>query len=792
MAVTLLMRAKSSDTALTLGYDLIFSRLAGALRRGKQSTSDLVSYRNLVAFLFASPASLILGLITSCVPPFIVWRASGHRLFEVMTFVTIAIGVLRLGTLAGYYYRDHGDDDRKTTRRWDWEFILGATIMSVAVGLNGYFGLTQTSTVAAHIVVVAFNIALASGFVARNAARPKFVLLQLVLISYPLAIGLIVGDNKYYNYLGYCVVLYIISNAAIVFSVNRDLLDLIQAKKTADGLSSQLHLQNLALDAALNTMPHGLAMFDEHLNLSVANERHFALYSLREATTHQTFAATERHLLRSRLVSRRDALALFHACQKSLRERRPTQVDLLTQSGSNFVVSFTPALEGGLLMLTEDATERRSAEAKIEKLARFDTLTGLPNRHEFGQCLTRAIEALSQDGPSFAVFYVDLDGFKGVNDTLGHEVGDELLVEVSKRLHRNRDSEAVISRLAGDEFAAIHLLSCPDTTISVAQEISAALKEPFHLGNNTIRISASIGVAFAPEHGSTPEAILRHADIALYRAKANGRGATMVYDESMAAELTERLSLEADLAVAAVTPGALELHYQPIIDIGTGKTVSYEALMRWPHPTRGYVPPNVFIPIAEQTGRIEQLGCFAIRQACADAVSWRDDTSVSVNVSVLQFRNPTVLVECVNDALSITGLDPQRLTLEITESLFIDEIEATLQTIERLRALGVRFALDDFGTGYSSLSNLSRLPFSIVKIDQSLVKDINFNTTSYAVVEAVCSLAKRIDMVVVIEGIETPAQKLAIQLIGADRAQGWLFGRPEPAHRVAEQQQRAA
>ena len=335
-------------------------------------------------------------------------------------------------------------------------------------------------------------------------------------------------------------------------------------------------------------------------------------------------------------------------------------------------------------------------------------------------------------------------------------------------------------------------MSCPDTTISVAQEISAALKEPFHLGNNTIRISASIGVAFAPEHGSTPEAILRHADIALYRAKANGRGATMVYDESMAAELTERLSLEADLAVAAVTPGALELHYQPIIDIGTGKTVSYEALMRWPHPTRGYVPPNVFIPIAEQTGRIEQLGCFAIRQACADAVSWRDDTSVSVNVSVLQFRNPTVLVECVNDALSITGLDPQRLTLEITESLFIDEIEATLQTIERLRALGVRFALDDFGTGYSSLSNLSRLPFSIVKIDQSLVKDINFNTTSYAVVEAVCSLAKRIDMVVVIEGIETPAQKLAIQLIGADRAQGWLFGRPEPAHRVAEQQQRAA
>ncbi len=538
-------------------------------------------------------------------------------------------------------------------------------------------------------------------------------------------------------------------------------------------------------------MLHGLAMFDENLQLAVANERHYALFSLKEPSALKSFAATERHLVRSHLISRNDAVSLYSACRQSLAERRALEVELVTSEGSNLIISFTPAVEGGVLMLTEDATERRSAEAKIERLARFDTLTGLPNRHEFGQRLSCAFEALAKGGPSFAVFYVDLDGFKRVNDTLGHEVGDELLVEVSKRMHRKRDAEAVISRLAGDEFAAIHLMNNPETIVNIAQEIAAALKEPFCLRNNTVRISASIGVAFAPEHGSTPETILRHADIALYRAKANGRGVTVVYDESMAAELTERLVLETDLAAAAAE-SAFELHYQPICDLATGKVVSYEALMRWPHPTRGYVPPNIFIPIAEQTGRIEQIGCFAIRQACADVATWQEDISVCVNVSVLQFRNPNVLIECVKNALASNRLDPRRLTLEITESLFIDEFEATLRTIESLKALGIRFALDDFGTGYSSLSNLSRLPLYIVKIDQSLSRDINFNTTSYAVVEAVCALAKRIDLIVVVEGIESQAQKLAIQSIGADRAQGWLFGRPEPARRVWEQHKRAA
>ncbi|WP_162009668.1 putative bifunctional diguanylate cyclase/phosphodiesterase [Methylocystis heyeri] len=723
--------------------------------------------------------------------PYLCWQASGDNLFELLFFVSLLIGALRLCTLVRYHSRDHTGEDEATTRCWDREFVLGATAMSAALGATGYFAIAETASASVHLTIVAYNVALASAYVARNAARPKFVLVQILTIMAPFCLALMGSGDRYYNYVGLSGILFIAGNGVVAWSVHRNLVALIEAKKTADRLSSQLHLQNLTLDAAINTMPHGLAMFDENLDLAVANEQHYSLFSLREPSIQKTFAATERHLVKSRLISRADALSLFHACQVSLKERRPSNIELVTYSGMNLVVSFTPALEGGVLMLTENATERRTVEAKIERLARFDILTGLPNRHEFGLRLSRAFDALAGGGPAFAVFYVDLDGFKRVNDTLGHEIGDELLVEVSKRLHRKKETEAIISRLAGDEFAAIHLVSHPDATLSIAQEITSALKEPFSLGNNTVRISASIGIAFAPLHATTPEAVLRHADIALYRAKASGRGSTVIYDESMAAELNERVSLEADLAAAAAE-SAFELHYQPIYDLATGKAVSYEALMRWRHPTRGYVSPSTFIPIAEQTGRIEQLGCFAIRQACADAASWRDDTSVCVNVSVLQFRNPGVLMQCVESALASTGLDPRRLTLEITESLFIDEFESTLGTIERLKALGIKFSLDDFGTGYSSLSNLSRLPLSIVKIDQSLSRDITFNTTSYAVVEAVCSLAKRIDMIVVVEGIETQAQKLAIQSLGADRGQGWLFGKPEPARHISEQQRRAA
>lgn len=746
------------------------------------ATKDIATYRTLVTFLYASPGSLILGLLSTIAPPALVWLASGDLVFLVIFAFAFVIGALRLCTLIAYLRRDHVTDGWAETRRWDREFMLGATILSALIGLNGYLALALASSVAAHLIVIAFNIALASGYVARNAARPNFVMLQLALITFPLAAGLLLAPDVYYRALGGFALLYILNNAAIVFSVHRNLIDLIRANRAAEWATGQLHRKNVTLHAALNTMPHGAALFDEKLNLSVANDRHYHLLSLSPEAT-GSFAAATTDLIRSTFISRASAKALQRACDLSLAERSAKKVEMITGAGTHLIVHFNPSSDDGILMFTEDATARKNAEAEVERLARFDTLTGLPNRHEFGRCLASAFAELENDAREFALLYLDLDGFKKINDTLGHGIGDALLVQVAERLERRKIAHGMVCRLGGDEFAAI-CPTAPDKATALAREMIAELSEPFFMGSLTIRIGASIGVAFAPKHGENAQELLQNADIALYRAKANGRGVAMVYDEAMAEEFRERLSLEADLT-AALANGALELHYQPIVDLASGRIVSYEALARWLHPRRGYVSPNIFVPIAEQTRYIDQLGEFAIREACKTAANWDDDISVAVNVSVLQFRNPRFLIDSVKSALATHRLPAHRLTLEITESLFIEEVEGTLQTIEEIRALGVRFSLDDFGSGYSSLSLLGRLPLSIVKVDRSLIYDVVGNANALAIVEAVCALAKRIGLTVVVEGIETREQEIAMRLTGVDRVQGWLFGKPKPASQLA-------
>jgi len=754
-------------------------RLALALEASSPPTRDLASYRAIITSLFASPEALIPGVLTCWLTPYICWRETGDDRFAVLFGLAVFIGLLRIGSLYRYRRLSHSQDDRRTTRRWDRQFILGATLMSLVSGINGYLLFTQSANFSAQILVITVNMGIGSGYIARNAARPLFALLQLFLFLAPIAAALVTSPAPYYVWTGWLLCLYILVNVSIVFQIHRQIVRMATARKTADWLSAQLQRQNQTMETALDTMPHGAAMFDANLRLAVANARHFALFGTPPDLENLTFPAMQMHLLRVGVISSESARKLGEAYRASFEKRAATQVELATNAGAHLIVHFHPSSADGILMFTEDATARRKAEAEVHRLARYDMLTGLPNRHEFSRRLAQAFEELGRGGPAFALLYLDLDGFKRVNDTLGHDAGDRLLVEVSQRLKREKSPETMICRLGGDEFAAF----CPlerAAAIKLAHEIAASLQDPFLIGTAVSRVGVSIGVAFAPEHGANAEELLRHADIALYRAKAEGRGAALVYDDAMAEQLTERLSLEADFT-AALAADAFELHFQPIVDLSSGAVVSFEALARWRHPTRGLVSPSVFIPIAEQNGSIDRLGSFAIRKACAIASEWDPSTSVSVNVSVLQFRNPDRLVDCVRSSLAAHGLAPQRLVLEITESLFIEEFEETINTIQRLKEIGVLFALDDFGVGYSSLSLLSRLPFSIVKIDQSLTKDVATNTTSYAIVEAVCALAKRIGLTVVVEGVETCEQQVAVRLTGADRGQGWLYGRAEPA-----------
>ncbi|AMJ63270.1 putative bifunctional diguanylate cyclase/phosphodiesterase [Bosea sp. PAMC 26642] len=762
--------------------------MAGALKRVFKAQAghpdegfDLPGYRLLVSSLFSSPASIVPGGVAGILTPYLCWLSTGMSLFMTLTILVSLVVALRIMTVIAYRRRDHADDSFLVTKRWDREYFLGATVFSIVLGYSCYLALALTDDAAAHITSVASTIALASGYVSRNAGRPKFVAVQLMAFCIPMAFGLIEAHNVYYQYIGYFAFLYVAANIAITNSLHRNLLALSDATKQSKALASALHSQNLTLDAALNTMIHGLAMFDRNLKLAVSNAPHHALYGVPEtlALPGTPLTAIVRFLIERQIIDAEQVREVRIALAGVLETQQAVSRELQTRGGRVLVITIAPAAEGGVLMLTEDATERKATEARIEQMARFDELTGLANRFEFNAYISESFGRLERTGEAFALLYVDLDGFKQVNDSLGHDIGDRVLTDTANRLRGVLRAGDLLARFGGDEFLLILPSTDHATVTTIAQRMIDAMGRSFQIDTKTVYVTASVGIAMAPHDGATPADLLRHADTALYKAKAAGRNTLMFFNPEMAEEMLDRHEIEVDLRQASEN-SELELYYQPIIDLKTQEIVTREALMRWRHPTRGMVPPGIFIPIAEQSGLIASMGDWAIRQACKDAAAWPNGVGVSVNISPLQFREPQRIVETVKQSLIASRLESDRLTLEVTESLLIEDNKLTLAVIDDLRALGVKFALDDFGTGYSSLSYLSTYPFAQVKIDQSFARNVHCNEASKAIIEAVCQLARRLSMTVVVEGIETEQQRVAVQLLGAQRAQGYLFGRPEP------------
>jgi diguanylate cyclase (GGDEF)-like protein len=761
-------------------------RLVNAGARDQGESLDLSGYRLLVHSLFSSPASIIPGGIAGILTPFLCWVSTGMELFLGLTALVSVVVILRLMTVISYRRRDHSDDSFADTRRWDRDYFVGATAFSAVLGYSCYAALVFTDDAAAHITSVSSTIALASGYVSRNAGRPKFVAVQLLTFCVPMAVGLIKAHNVYYHYIGYFAFLYVAANIAITNSLHRNLLALSDATKQSKALASALHSQNLTLDAALNTMIHGLAMFDRGLKLAISNAPHRLLYGIPEtlALPGTPLTAIARFLVERQVIGPEQLRDIRMALTTVQATQQAASREVVTRSGLVLVITFAPAAEGGILMLTEDATERKATEARIEQMARFDELTGLANRFEYNTNIQESFAKLERTGEAFALLYVDLDGFKQVNDNLGHDIGDRVLMETANRLRGVIRSNDLLARFGGDEFLLILPSASHAMVTSIAQRMIDAMTKVFHLDNKTVYVTASIGIAMAPHDGANPADLLRHADTALYKAKGAGRNTLMFFNPAMAEEMLERHEIEVELR-GACDDGSLELYYQPIIDLKTQEVVSREALMRWRHPTRGMVPPGIFIPIAEQSGLIANMGDWAIQKACKDAASWEPGIGVSVNISPLQFREPRRIVETVKEALIASNLSSRQLTLEVTESLLIEDNKVTFAVIDELRALGVAFALDDFGTGYSSLAYLSTYPFAQVKIDQSFTRSVHSSEASKAIIEAVCQLARRLQMNVVVEGIETEQQRIAVQLLGAQRAQGFLFGKPEPLSQLA-------
>ena len=538
------------------------------------------------------------------------------------------------------------------------------------------------------------------------------------------------------------------------------------------------------LHAALEGMPQGLSMVDDQLQLIVCNARYSEMYDLPAELTQP------RTPLRSILVHRaRHGTAAagsddFVAEELALAAERTT-VTLEQQLHDGRIISLikAPLNTGGSITIHMDVTEKRNSEKKIAFLAHHDALTGLANRVQLREHIEKTLK-LGERGGKAAILCLDLDNFKTVNDTLGHSVGDALLCAVASRLQALLRDDDLVSRTGGDEFAIVQAGHEPamQASATLASLIVETVSAPFEIGDHTVVIGASVGIAIAPDDGSDPDQLLKNADMALYRAKGEGRARFHFFEMEMDVKAQSRRLLELDLR-RAVGSGEFELFYQPIVNLAENRITGFEALLRWNHPTRGRVPPSEFIPIAEETGLIGSIGEWVIRNACNEAKTWPTDLRVSVNVSPVQFRSKG-LAAIVTSAVANSGLLPNRLELEITETVLMHNNEETLATLNQLQSLGVRISMDDFGTGYSSLSFLRSFPFDKIKIDQSFVRALIDNPDCIGIIRAIADLGQSMGITTTAEGVETQEQLDQMRSEGCTEVQGYFYSRPVPAGEI--------
>jgi diguanylate cyclase (GGDEF)-like protein len=549
----------------------------------------------------------------------------------------------------------------------------------------------------------------------------------------------------------------------------------------------KLTAQNVQLDAALNNMLQGLAMYDAEQRLVVCNNRYAEIYGLEheQVKPGTPLRAVIEHRIASGEFPGKSAEELIQGMVDRTAGGQVVHYNSHLSDGRHIAVSVLPMPDGsGTVTTHHDITEQRRSEAKIAHMALHDTLTGLPNRVLLNERLQEALRRVKRD-EIVAVHLLDLDHFKTVNDTLGHPAGDQLLRTVAERLRALVRETDTVARMGGDEFFIVQTaIAQPADAISLAHRVIEAVSAPYLIEGHQVVIGTSVGIAVGPSDGLSPEQLMRNADLALYRAKADGRGTYRFFEREMDAQTQARRSLEDDLR-KALPAGEFELYYQPVVNLASNEIRGFEALIRWRHPEKGLVLPRAFIPLAEEIGFIIPLGEWAIRQACTMAAKWPSDIRVAVNLSPAQFRSPG-LVQVVLGALAASGLAADRLELEITESTLLQDSEATLSTLYQLRALGVRIAMDDFGTGYSSLSYLQSFPFDKIKIDRTFVKDIADGAGSLNIVRAVAAMANGLGMETTAEGVETKAQLDTVRAEGCTEIQGFVFSRPLPADKVEQ------
>jgi diguanylate cyclase (GGDEF)-like protein len=553
-------------------------------------------------------------------------------------------------------------------------------------------------------------------------------------------------------------------------------------------VNDRFEKQNVRFDAALTNMAQGLLMYDRAGKLVISNRRFAELFGLpweqwSALASGTTFSQSMQIAHDLTNVTQKNPAQILSELEGIVERRTDGKVIFERTDERTFSASCAPMPDGGLVVTFEDITESRRTEEKISHMAHYDALTELPNRMVFYETM-HALFARAQHG-TFAVFSLDLDRFKSVNDTLGHPIGDKLLQAVADRLRGCIRDTDIVARLGGDEFAIVQVdFDDPADVTGLATRLIASINAPYEIDGHHVMAGASIGIAIAPDDGTEPDRLMKNADLALYRAKADGSSTYRFFENRMDARMQERRALETDLR-NALANDEFSLDYQPIVNLKTRKISTCEALIRWHHPERGLVPPLEFISIAEKTGLINPIGEWVLRTACTSAAGWAGGCSVAVNVSPAQFRSSDFF-GIVVDTLETSGLPATRLELEITELVVMQDSEMTVALLHRLKKLGIRIAMDDFGTGYSSLGYLRNFPFDKIKIDQSFIRDLSKNQDSLAILRSVVGFARTLGIVTTAEGVETQSQLDALKAEGCTEAQGFLFSRPKSASETSK------
>jgi diguanylate cyclase (GGDEF)-like protein len=655
---------------------------------------------------------------------------------------------------------------------------MGAMLYAAALGLWCTIALLGSNDSAAHLICISVTLCYVAAGSGRTYGRPWIFHVQMLLACGPLTLALALYGSPYYFGMAVLNVLFFFSLKQISTSLQKIFVRALVAREREAALAGQF-------DTALNNMPHGLCMFAADGRLAVMNHRFSEMMNLSDDLMHRGSTAADivgACVSAGTLSDASGKMIISEIDDSQARDITTTDPDAV--SVRSFSWTFQPMAGGGTVVLVEDITERKIAEARISHLARYDELTALPNRVNFRDEIERLLAFSNSAERLSALLFVDLDQFKQVNDTLGHPCGDQLLCAVADRLRAMLRPEDFVARFGGDEFVVFQQnIKSAEEAATLARRIVEHLSERYQVDNHLVEIGASVGIAMASPDISA-DTLLKNADMALYRAKADGRGTFCFFREEMAQTVEARRILELDLR-KALAKEEFELFYQPLVNLKSGRIGTCEALLRWNHPVRGTVSPADIIPVAEDMGLIVDLGRWILRKACMECMKWPENVSVAVNFSPQQFHQRDVLSE-VRYALEVSGLPAHRLEIEITESSLLRNTQLTHDVLSQLHTIGVRISLDDFGTGYSSLSYLHNFPLEKVKIDRSFLEGIDTDRP-LTLLRGVARLSADLGMSVVVEGIETNEQ---LELISADgtvsEAQGYLFSRPVPAVRIRQ------